>query len=375
MAWKAFQAVLLALLAGALTVVQTGFNTMLASKGLEGGVPGLVAAFVNFCVGLIVIVGVAFAHTPNLKGIHVCQAPMEGLGAKLSYYKYFLGGPCGCTFIVASIYITKVLGFALTYVIQIAGTLTFSLVMDRWGLLGMQKRTLTVRQLGGLALLIGGVIMVQDPGGGDDSSSSGSGDEHSTGLRVLVSILSFFSGFANPTQAALNKTVCKEVGTPFRACALSFAGGVIALGFACTVAMLATWEVTYVVTEPAPKWYYYVGGVMGAYFVTAGIVAVPQLGAATYYCLMVSSQLTVAFLFDSLGLLDYEAKKVTPLRVIGTVTSCVAVAIHTWPSRATDRTAEGEDEEDPDSAEQSLELEQAVSLEMESPPKALPAGV
>ena len=329
-------AFLIAFLAGCLTVVQTAINTELSKQAVGGAsspLPALLAALVNFTVGLAVVLSVAFIHKPNMSDMHCCRLP-EGDPAlspdlppwrqKLNKYRTYLGGPCGAVYVTCSVVFSKRIGVALYFVLATAGTMSASLLLDGRGLLGLKKQQITRQKMAALALLIGGVIMVQDPGNTEETEHEGGVAE-----KVTVSVLAYFAGWMNPTQAALNRSMQDILGSPFRAAVISFIGGVSFLTVACTGAALIAGEEAKVYYDV--DWYVWTGGFLGVCYVSSAILAVRVVGAAAYYCVMVGSQLTVAFLFDSLGLMGYEKKEVSPLRIAGTIVSMVAVVLYTWP--------------------------------------------
>eukprot|EP01064_Diplonema_japonicum_P030875 TRINITY_DN5350_c0_g2_i1.p2 TRINITY_DN5350_c0_g2~~TRINITY_DN5350_c0_g2_i1.p2 ORF type:complete len:161 (+),score=24.79 TRINITY_DN5350_c0_g2_i1:47-529(+) len=126
----------IALLAGVANVFQTGVNTELSS-GFEEGAAALQAAFVNFCVGLLVVTTLACVQKP---GLDQCELFTAANNAK--WYSY-LGGTCGAAYVSCSIFLSKKLGIALYYVIMVTGTLLLSLAIDYRGFLDLQKKPIS----------------------------------------------------------------------------------------------------------------------------------------------------------------------------------------------------------------------------------------
>jgi transporter family-2 protein len=65
------------------------------------------------------------------------------------------------------------------------------------------------------------------------------------------------------------------------------------------------------------SWYYLLGGVLGAAYVTTALLAVPAIGAGGVAAATVTGQLTAAVVIDRLGLFGLDEVPITPLRVAG----------------------------------------------------------
>ena len=317
-------ACMLAFVAGSSSVLQTAINNKLSKEGFEGGVVGLLAALINFVVGLIAVVVLNFIHRPDLNGFSTESAPWYA----------FLGGCCGVIYIACGIFVSQILGLALFYVLLLCGTLSASLVLDYFGILGLPQRRPTKLKAAALTLLLTGVIMVQD------FSYDG---EYSSGVRAVLCFVAFAAGIFLPVQSLLNKEMQRAVGTPFRAAIMSFGGGVLILGSLC-IFVAVTFEST--LWKSAP-WWSYTGGILGSYFVIAGVIAVPILGPSWYYCIMVSSQLVTAFFFDTLGAISYDKKSVTVLRIVGMVLATFSVVVYSYPTKTVKPQQEADDKEEP----------------------------
>ena len=67
------------------------------------------------------------------------------------------------------------------------------------------------------------------------------------------------------------------------------------------------------------SWYYLMGGVLGAAYVTTVLITVRTLGAGGVTAATIAGQLTVAVVVDQLGILGVEKQVVTAPRVFGIV--------------------------------------------------------
>ena len=71
------------------------------------------------------------------------------------------GGVLGALFIVATVFLVPLLGIGTVIIIGILGQLSCSLAIDKYGLLGSQKRPVSIIQVIGLIILLGGVVIMR----------------------------------------------------------------------------------------------------------------------------------------------------------------------------------------------------------------------
>ena len=65
------------------------------------------------------------------------------------------------------------------------------------------------------------------------------------------------------------------------------------------------------------RWYYLLGGVLGAAYVTTVLLTVRTLGAGGVTAATVAGQLTAAMVVDRLGVLGLEKTPITAARMVG----------------------------------------------------------
>jgi transporter family-2 protein len=135
-------------------------------------------------------------------------------------------------------------------------------------------------------------------------------------MHYWIYALPFLAGVAMATQAGVNGQLRAAVGSPFAAAFLSFLVGTLASGLVLLVSR-----------QPLPNWqqlqgveaYRYLGGVLGAFFVTAIILAVQRVGAAPLFALLVTGQLLTALLYDHFGLLGLRENALSLRGMLGVV--------------------------------------------------------
>ena len=114
-------------------------------------------------------------------------------------------------------------------------------------------------------------------------------------------------------QAPINSKLGKAVGT-FAAASVSFAIGlavlvIIALVFGNGFGRLG--EALHI------PWYYLLGGVLGAAYVTTVLLSVREIGAGSVAAATISGQLTASVIVDQLGILGLQQRALTFPRVLG----------------------------------------------------------
>jgi transporter family-2 protein len=113
-------------------------------------------------------------------------------------------------------------------------------------------------------------------------------------------------------QAPINSGLGKVTGT-MPAAAVSFLVGTALL----VAIVVVTGEIAGVGEATEVKWYYLIGGVLGAAYVTTVLLTVRTLGAGGVTAATVAGQLTMSVVIDRLGFLGLEETPITLTRVIG----------------------------------------------------------
>lgn len=131
--------------------------------------------------------------------------------------------------------------------------------------------------------------------------------------RTLVAALAtIVVGALIALQAPINSGLGKATGT-MPAAAISFTVGTLLLLGIVVVAG----EAGSLSQAIDVKWYYLIGGVLGAAYVTTVLLTVRTLGAGGVTAATVAGQLTMSVVIDRLGFLGLEETPITLTRVIG----------------------------------------------------------
>jgi len=140
--------ILAVMVVGALQPVQAGMNAHL-KKHLDHP---LQSAMVNMWVGALLIVGVLLVR----------QVPPPTLAALRAAPTWSLfGGVIGATLVTTMLIAAPKLGALLLVASFLTGQLTSSAVLDQFGLAGYDARPVNPGRLVGLALLAGGLVLIE----------------------------------------------------------------------------------------------------------------------------------------------------------------------------------------------------------------------
>jgi bacterial/archaeal transporter family-2 protein len=116
-------------------------------------------------------------------------------------------------------------------------------------------------------------------------------------------------------QAPINGMLGRTVGT-FAAASVSFAIGTVTL---VAITVLVGGGFGDIGEARSLSWYYLIGGVLGALYVTSALATVRVLGAGGVTAGTITGQLVTAVVIDRLGVLGLEQRPLSALRLVGIV--------------------------------------------------------
>lgn len=113
-------------------------------------------------------------------------------------------------------------------------------------------------------------------------------------MKWLWILLAFISGALLPVQAGLNARMGRAVDSPVFAALISFVVGTVALSL---YIILTRQQISFASVTKVPA-YVWTAGLMGAFYVTAIVILMPQLGPALSFALVVAGQMIIAVLLE-----------------------------------------------------------------------------
>lgn len=129
---------------------------------------------------------------------------------------------------------------------------------------------------------------------------------------------------AMPTQAVVNSKLADSIGNPILAAFISFAVGTMALFVYILLTGVPLNNLATAKNAPAVAW---IGGFLGAFFVSVMATIMPRVGVALSFSLAIAGQMLVTLLIDHFGWLGVTEKPINLMRVLGAVLITVGVIL------------------------------------------------
>lgn len=129
-------------------------------------------------------------------------------------------------------------------------------------------------------------------------------------------ILAILAGMAMPTQAVINSKLADSTGNPILAAFISFAVGTVALFLYILLTGIPLSDLATAKNAPPVAW---IGGFLGAFFVSVMATIVPRTGVALTFSIAIAGQMLITLLIDHFGWLGVDEKPINLMRVLGAV--------------------------------------------------------
>jgi transporter family-2 protein len=133
---------------------------------------------------------------------------------------------------------------------------------------------------------------------------------------AAFSAVAFLIGALLSVQAPVNTMAGAKLGHPLAGAVFSFIVGTLFL-----IALLpfaARAEIGWSNVWSFPPWLW-LGGVLGAIYITAAIVLTPKIGVGALVALAIAGQVTASLLLDHYGMLGLAVREITIGRATGAV--------------------------------------------------------
>jgi transporter family-2 protein len=136
--------------------------------------------------------------------------------------------------------------------------------------------------------------------------------------------LALAAGVSFVFQQAVNSNLRAEIGSPWWAGFVSYAGGTLAM---LIMAVLLRENLPSTEMVQRSSWLSWTGGFFGAVYIAISILLLPRLGAATVIALLVSGQMIGSMVFDQYGLLGVPVHGLSAARIVGAVLLITGVVL------------------------------------------------
>ena len=222
-------------------------------------------------------------------------------------------GLASAAYVVAGIVLFPRLGAVATVGLFIAGQALASLMLDGFGLFGIARRVPgPLAWLGTACVAIGIVLIVR---GQRRAAEAGS-----PATKAAWIALGAFCGALLPVQGALNAALARAAGAPLAVSFTSFM--VAAAGMAIVLLAVIGLGIggrPRLAGLDAMPWWGWLGGPVGAAYVTTVFMAMPVIGAAATVGFTIAGQQIVSMLIDRFGWLGLPRNAVSRVRLAGTM--------------------------------------------------------
>jgi len=142
-------------------------------------------------------------------------------------------------------------------------------------------------------------------------------------MKIIWLLIALVSGAFLPIQAGLNGRLGKAVQSPLHASLISFIVGAFTV---LLYIVLTRQQVLLSGLRTAPL-YVWMGGLLGAFYVTSIILAFPQIGPALTFGIVVAGQMIMSVLLDHFDILVAERHPITVWKLLGIVLIVTGVFI------------------------------------------------
>jgi len=134
-------------------------------------------------------------------------------------------------------------------------------------------------------------------------------------MRYILMLSTLFIGAILPVQAVLNTKLGKQTGGPLMSSLLSFLVGLIALFIINLFTNYSAFSNMKLLS--VSPWYVWMGGLLGAIYVTCVIFVNQQQGVALTFALVVAGQIFISLLIDHYGLFGSIVRPISIAKIIG----------------------------------------------------------
>jgi bacterial/archaeal transporter family-2 protein len=142
--------------------------------------------------------------------------------------------------------------------------------------------------------------------------------------RFVLFLLVALGGAGLAIQMAWNARLRVSIGSPVLTTIISVF--VTLLSLTLVWASGATHRGSIPAFNSLPQWAWF-GGIFAAYYLVASLIAIPKLGAAVVFSLVIAGQMIAALILDSTGAFAVAQISLNPSRVLGTVLLLIGVIL------------------------------------------------
>ncbi len=139
--------------------------------------------------------------------------------------------------------------------------------------------------------------------------------------KIFWIVMAVIAGAFLPMQGSMNSKLAKAGENPVYASMISFTIGVLAL---VTYILLTSQNVSWKGLKDAPS-YSWLGGVLGAFYVTVIVFAFPKIGPGLTFGLVVAGQLITSMVMEHFQIMGTPHQPISLGRIVGVLLIIIGV--------------------------------------------------
>lgn len=297
--------------------LQTSINSRLRDAF---GSP-FVSSFLSFLIGTVflavvtLLTGASLGVTGNL----ISTQP----------WWLWLGGVFGVIYLTSNILLFPKLGSVQTVIFPVLGQILMGLLIDNFGWFHAKVQALTVmRGLGALLVIVGVLVTVALPGHlarhTDEFDSAAAAHQQSEKTLWFWRLWGVFAGMLSASQTAINGDLGLILHSAVKAAFISFFIGTVLL----VIIVLGQHPyLTYHETRPIHRWWMWLGGFLGSFFVLGNAYLAPTIGTGLAVVIVLVGLMGGSLLVDQFGWLGARRNPVSLVQIAGLIGMVVGVGL------------------------------------------------
>ncbi|MEM9673601.1 MAG: DMT family transporter [Bacteroidota bacterium] len=151
-------------------------------------------------------------------------------------------------------------------------------------------------------------------------------------MQYLLLLIPLLIGMGVVIQSGANTQLSQILQNPFIAGLISFVFGTLCL-LIINIVMRSDFSVLTGQNVTQTRWWMWLGGLMGAFFITSVILIAPKIGPTQLFGLIIASQLTFSVVVDHYGWLGFQPQPVNIKKIIGVLFLMAGTFLIQWGKR------------------------------------------
>ena len=230
----------------------------------------------------------------------------------------WIGGLVGVVGMTTTVLLLPILGALYSTALNLTAQVITTMVIDHFGLFGVDVYRATSWRLTGALVVVGAALLAVLAGRARPQRHVAP----SPGWYVIGIAVGVCFGI----QVAVNGQLTGVLGSAIHAGFISFVVGTVAL-LVLVVITRSSLRITVPTAETHNPWWMWLGGLLGALYVTGVAFLSPLIGAAATVIVIQVGIIAGSLVVDHFGVLSAPRKPVQPLQVIGLVIMVAGVLI------------------------------------------------